>query len=189
MKNLKNLSFILMIGCLFVGSNLYAQKKPNTAIRKFNIDSVHISKVALGDFPYVKLPKGLKLLNDKPFEHSQDFLFFPIDGKMKRIEGHVWRAFITYDGSMGNGWSYDYFVKSLTAEFKRLGGVKIYEGRIAKTELDRIKDEATYFGDEGSIDYWNEKVLTYVIRRSDGHHIYLQLSGNSAEGQLQLVQQ
>lgn len=189
MKNLKTLSLILIVGCLFATSNLYAQKKPTMAIRKFNIDSIPVSKVALGDFPYVKLPKGLKLLNDKPFEHAQDFLFFPIDGKMKRIEGRVWRAFITHDEGMGNGWSFDYFSKSLTAEIKRLGGVKIYEGRVAKTELDRIKDAATYFGDEGSIDYWNEKVSTYVIRRADGHHIYYQFSGNSAGGQLQLVQQ
>lgn len=189
MKNLKNIICILILGCLFVGTNLYAQKKPTVAVRKFNIDSIPLSKVALGSFPYVNLPKGLKLLNDKPFDHGQDFLFFPIDGKMKRIEGHVWRAFITYNSNINKGWSFDYFSKSLAAEIKRLGGVKIYEGRVAKTELDRIKEAATYFGDEGSIDYWNERVAVYAIRRSDGHHIYLQLSGNSAEGQLQLVQQ
>ncbi|ANH81610.1 hypothetical protein A8C56_12045 [Niabella ginsenosidivorans] len=143
----------------------------------------------LGDFPYIQLPKGLKLLNGKPYGHAQDFLFFPIDGKMERLDGHVWRAFIANDGSIGNGWSYDYFVKSVAAEISRPGGVKIYEGKVPKAELDRIEEEATYSGDEGAIDYWNEKVWVYVIHREDGHSVYCQFSGYSAGGQLEVLQQ
>jgi len=189
MKRLiRNALLLSMVLSSFSGV-LFAQTAPQPVIGKFDINAIPVSGAVLGDFPYIQLPRGLKLLNGEAYTHQEDFLFFPVDGKMQRLEGNVWRAFIANEGSVGNKWSYDYFEKKLAAEITRLGGVKIFEGKVSGAELDRIKEEATYFGDEGSIDYWNNKVLVYVIRRQDGHHIYCQFSGNSAGGQLQVLQQ
>jgi len=189
MKKLFGSALLLFVTLNFSGSFLFGQTAPVSATKKFDIDAIAVSKATLGDFPYIQLPKGLKLLNSEAYTHREDFLFFPINGTMQRLEGNVWRAFIAHEGSAGNGWSYDYFEKKIAGEITRLGGVKIFEGKVSKAELDRIKEDATYFGDEGSIDYWNNKVLVYVIRREDGHHIYCQFSGNSAGGQLQILQQ
>ncbi|MBZ4192644.1 hypothetical protein [Niabella beijingensis] len=189
MKNLISSALLLFMVFNFLDSSLFAQTTPGPGTKKFDINAIPVSKVTLGDFPYIQLPKGLKLLNSQAYTHQEDFLFFPINGKMQRLEGNVWRAFITNEGSVGSGWSYDYFEKKLTAQITELGGVKIFEGKVSRAELDRIKEDATYFGDEGSIDYWNNKVLVYVIRRQDGHHIYCQFSGNTAGGELQILQQ
>jgi hypothetical protein len=59
---------------------------------------------------------------------------------------------------------------------------------VAQTELDRIKDEANYFGEEGSIDYPNNLVSVYAIRRKDGDHLFIQLPGNSAGAAIQILQ-
>lgn len=189
MKKLLSNSLLLFMMFSFPGNALFAQAVSGPAAQKFDINAIPVSGAVLGDFPYIQLPRGLKLLNSEAYTHQEDFLFFPIDGKMQRLEGNVWRAFIANEGSVGNQWSYDYFEKKLAAEITRLGGIKIFEGKVSGAELDRIKEEATYFGDEGSIDYWNNKVLVYAIRRQDGHHIYCQFSGNSAGGQLQVLQQ
>jgi hypothetical protein len=176
------LAFILC--CSVVGG--YAQQ-PGKAT--FNIDSVPFSNAKLDSFPYIALPKGTKLLNDKPFEHQEDLLFFPIDGEMQKKEGRVWRAFITQDAASGNGWSNNYYTKSIAAAITKLGGVRVFQGKVTRAAVERIKEMATYFGDEGSIDYWNEPVSVYVIRRRDGHHVWIQFSGYSAGGQLQVLQQ
>ncbi|PSK91559.1 hypothetical protein [Taibaiella chishuiensis] len=173
----------------FFGSPLFAQTSTKPVPKKTDVSAIPVSNAALGEFPYIQLPAGLKLLNSQAYTHQMDFLFFPVDGQMQRLEGKVWRAFITDDGSVGNGWSYDYFERKIIAAITQLGGVKLFAGKVRKAELDRIKEDATYFGDEGSIDYWNNKVLVYMIRRQDGHNIYCQFSGNSAGGQLQVLQQ
>lgn len=189
MKKLFSTVLLLLIMFNFFDSTLFAQTAPRPVAKKFDINTIPVSKAALGDFPYIQLPAGLKLLNGKAYTHQEDFLFFPIDEKMQRLEGKVWRAFVTNEEGSGNGWSLDYFEKKLAAEIVKLGGVKIFSGKVTRAELDRIKEDASYFGDEGSIDYWNNKASVYVIRRQDGHNIYYQFSGNSASGQLQVLQQ
>ncbi len=186
----------LLPGVLFVflsfhalDSALFTQTSSKPVSKKVDLSTIPVSQATLGEFPYIQLPKGLKLLNSQAYTHQMDFLFFPVNQQMQRLEGNVWRAFITDDGTIGNGWSYDYFERKMISEITQLGGVKIFEGKVPKAEQDRIKEEATYFGDEGSIDYWNNKVLVYIIRRQDGHNIYCQFSGYSAGGQVQILQQ
>jgi hypothetical protein len=64
----------------------------------------------------------------------------------------------------------------------------LFQGKVGQTELDRIKDEATYFGEEGPIDYPNNLVRVYAIRRKDGDHFFIQFSGNSAGAAIQILQ-
>ena len=108
---------------------------------------------------------------------------------MTPIEGRVWKASITPASRKYSDWSLPYFEKSYEEAITAAGGVKIFDAKVSQAELDRIKDEATYFGEDGSIDYWNNPVKVYVIRRADGGDIYIQFSGNSAGGKLQILQQ
>lgn len=154
---------------------------------QFDINQIPVSTKDLGVFPFFSLPEGLKPLN-KPIQRKYDRLFFPIDSIMTPLEGQVWKTFLTPKSDHYDDWSEPFFEKSYDEAIKAAGGVKIFDGKVSRKELDRIKDQATYFGEEGSIDYWNEPVRVYVIHRADGGDVYIQLSGNTAGGQIQILQ-
>lgn len=155
----------------------------------FDIQKITISEKEIGDFPFFSLPKGLQLLNKRPIERKFDQLFFPIHGIMTPLQGRVWKAGITSEGRRSGDWSLIYFTKSYEEAILSAGGVKVFDDKVSREELDRIKDEATYFGESGSIDYWNSKVKVYLIRRADGANIYVQFAGNSASGAIQILQE
>ena len=153
-------------------------------------DSIDLSKVPftekeLGAFPVFNPPADLVPLN-KPLTRDFDRLFFPTQKGMIPIEGKVYKAFIT--SATGKEWSLPYFEKRYKDLITAAGGVLIFQGKVPQKELDRIKDEATYFGEEGSIDYTNNVVKVYAIRRKEGDHLFVQLSGYSAGGSIQILQ-
>jgi len=158
--------------------------------REIPADSIDLSKVSfsekeLGAFPVFNPPADLVPLN-KPLIRDFDRLFFPTQKGMVPIEGKVYKAFIT--SITGKEWSLPYFEKSYKDLITASGGVLIFQGKVSQKELDRIKDEATYFGEEGSIDYTNNVVKVYAIRRKEGDHVFIQLSGYSAGGSIQILQ-
>lgn len=153
----------------------------------FDIQKIPISNHELAVFPYFNLPQDLKEQN-KPINRNYDMLFFPIDGKMTKVEGKVYKSYIVTSSDNYKDWSFPYFQKSYDDAITEVGGVKVFEGKISSQELDRIKDEARYFGEEGSIDYWNEPVSVYIIRRENGDDVYIQISGNTSSGAIQILQ-
>ncbi|KQS27920.1 hypothetical protein [Dyadobacter sp. Leaf189] len=153
-------------------------------------DSIDLSKIPfsekeLGEFPFLKLPANITTLN-KPLTREFDRLFFPYKGVMIPVEGHVYKAFLT--SVEGKEWSLPYFEKTYREQIIAAGGVLIFSGKVAPSELNRIKDEASYFGEEGSIDYANTLVRVYAIRRKTGDHVFIQFSGYSSGGSIQILQ-
>lgn len=153
----------------------------------FDISQLPISEVELGPIPFFSFPNGLTTLN-KPLLRNYDQLFIPINGTMTSMEGKVWKSFITKSRDNKEEWSPLYFEKSYDDAITKAGGVKIFDGKVSRDELDRIKDQATYFGEEGSINYWSDPVKVYVIHRKNGDDIFIQLSSNSAGGTIQILQ-
>lgn len=153
----------------------------------FDINSIPVSDIELGEFPFFSLPQGVEEQN-KAVKRSFDMLFFPINGVMTPVEGKVWKSYIVKAKDTEEDWSLPYFLKSFDEAITSNGGVKIFDGKVSKQELDRIEDQATYFGEEGSMDYWNNAIRTYLIRRANGDDIYIQISGNSSSGELQILQ-
>lgn len=202
---MKKTLIILSIGALLAACNKKAEQKTDatkdtvaientTATEKspggktqFDINSVSVSTAEVGDFPFFSLPKGLEFQN-KPVQKSYDMLFVPLNGVMTPIEGKVWKTYVEKEKSNKEDWSLPYFLKSYDDAITKVGGVKIFDGKVSQQELDRIKEEAKYFGEEGSIDYWHEPVKVYVIRRPNGDDIYIQVSGNTGIGVIQIVQ-
>ncbi|UKB82333.1 hypothetical protein LF887_15105 [Chryseobacterium sp. MEBOG06] len=202
---MKKTLIILSIGTLLAACNKKAEQKANAAkdtvaienttatekspggTAQFDINSVPVSTAEVGDFPFFSLPKGLEFQN-KPVQRSYDMLFVPLNGLMTPIEGKVWKTYVEKEKSNKEDWSLPYFLKSYDDAITKLGGVKIFDGKVSQQELDRIKQEAKYFGEEGSIDYWNEPVKVYVIRRPNGDDIYIQVSGNTGVGVIQILQ-
>ena len=154
---------------------------------QIDIKNIPLSDKELGQFPYLNLPTNTKLQNNA-IEREIDRLFFPINGKMQAIEGKIWKANIVTSSGSSSEWSLVAFEKHFEDKLTQLGAVKIFDAKVPTSELDRIKDQATYFGEEGSIDYWNEPVKVYVIRREKQDDVYVQLSGNSASGKIQILQ-
>ncbi|SMC97044.1 OmpA family protein [Chryseobacterium sp. YR221] len=202
---MKKTLIILSIGALFTACNKKAEQKTDTAqdtvaiedgraaekspggTTQFDINSVPVSNAEVGELPFFSFPKGLDFQN-KPVQRSYDMLFFPLKGVMTPIEGKVWKTYVVNGKSNTEEWSLPYFLKSYDDAITKVGGVKIFDGKVSQQELDRITPEAKYFGEEGSIDYWNEPVKVYVIRRPNGDDIYIQLYGNTATGAIQILQ-
>ncbi|WP_153393735.1 OmpA family protein [Chryseobacterium vaccae] len=202
---MKKTLIILSIGALLAACNKKSEQKTGTAqdtvaietptaiekssggTNSFDINSIPVSSAEVGDFPFFSFPKGLEFQN-KPVQRSYDMLFFPLKGVMTPIEGKVWKTYVVNEKSNKEDWSLPYFLKSYDDAITKVGGVKIFDGKVPQQELDRIKEDAKYFGEEGSIDYWNEPVKVYVIRRTNGDDIYIQLYGNTATGAIQILQ-
>lgn len=161
-------------------------KKDVTA---FDIQSIPVSGQALGDLPFFTLPENLEYQN-KPLQRDYDEIFFPLTegGPLIKIEGKSFKSFISQAKNAAGEWSLPYFLKSYDDAIKAVGGVLVFDGKLTQEQLDYLKDNASYLGEEGSIDYWNEPVKVYVIRRAEGNDIYIQLYGNTASGAIQIVQ-
>lgn len=154
----------------------------------FDINNLPVSTASFEKFPYFSMPEDIKPLN-RPIERKYDQLFFPIDGKMVPLQGKVYKTYLTPASNRLDDWSLIYVLKSYDDAIKSVGGVKISDSKVSKEELDRIKDEATYFGEDGSIDYYNEPVKVYAIHRENGDNIYIQIAGNTAGGSIQILQE
>ena len=149
-------------------------------------DTIPISTAELGDFPFFGFPDGLKSMN-RPIQRKYDMLYFPINGVMTPIEGKVWKTNVSaIDGY--DAWSLAYFQKSYDDMILSLDGKKIFDGEISTEEYERYHDDATYLGEDGSIGYLGQKIRIYVIRRENGDDVYIQLTGDTAGGELNILQ-
>ena len=189
------LSKTIMMAALLAGS-FCAQVQagnssfPGRTVVKAVPDSIDLTKIPysekeLAAFPIFDPPIDIVPLN-KPLIRDFDRLFFPTKQGMIPLEGKVYKAFMT--SVTGKEWSLPFFEKSYRNLIIAAGGVLIYQGKVAAAELERIQDEATYFGEEGSIDYTNTVVKVYAIRRKGGDHVFVQFSGHSAGGSIQILQ-
>lgn len=153
----------------------------------FDISSIPVSDAELGDFPFFSLPTGLKEQN-KPVKRSFDKLYFPINGVMTPIEGKVYKINVETEKTNEEDWSLPYFEKSYDDAITAVGGVKIFDGEITNDEYEKYHDKATYLGEDGSIGYVGQNIKVYVIRQPNGDDIYIQLTGNTASGYLNILQ-
>lgn len=155
------------------------------AVDTIDLSKFPISEKPLAAFPIFAPPAGVTTLN-KPITREFDRLFFPTKEGMILLEGTVYKTFLISE--TGKEWSLAYVEKNYRDLITAAGGLLIFQGKVSPRELDKIKDEATYFGEEGSIDYPNNPVKVYAIRRKDGDHVFVQLSGNSAGAAVQILQ-
>lgn len=159
-----------------------------TTSSAFNIDAIPFSDKSIGDFPFFNMPEGLVSQN-KPIEKKYDQIFFPIDGIMTPFEGKVWKANVVVKEGNGEQWSLPYFQKSFEDAILSAGGVKIFDGEITNEEYEKYHNKATNLGEDGGMGYAGENIKVYIIRRKDQGNIYIQLTGNSAYGKINILQQ
>lgn len=189
------LSKTIVMAALLAGSFCAQVQASNPSFLRHSVakvapDSIDLTKIPyseeeLATFPIFNPPTDIAPLNE-PLVRDFDRVFFPTKHGMIPLEGKIYKAFMT--SVTGKEWSLPFFEKSYRDLINAAGGVLIYQGKVPSTELERIKDEATYFGEEGSIDYTNTVVKVYAIRRKEGDHVFVQFSGYSAGGSIQILQ-
>lgn len=141
------------------GSDTFEDPATGMAADTIDLSKVPISEKQLGGFPVFNPPANMTTLN-KPIIRDFDWLFFPTQQGLIRVKGKVYKTFLTTVS--GKEWSLAYFEKSYKDLIIAAGGVMVFSGKVSAKELDRVKDEATYFGEEGSIDYPNDMVKVYA---------------------------
>lgn len=152
----------------------------------FTLENIPFSNVDLGDFPFIKLPEGLRSQN-KPLEKKFDVCFFPINGVMTPYEGKLYKINVT--NNRGEEYSQRYFEKSMEDYLQSVGAVKIFEGTITKEEYDRYHKQDPNKGHDGDIGYAGEEIKFYAIRTKDKGNIYVQFNSNNAGGKLNILQE
>ncbi|MGG5508054.1 MULTISPECIES: OmpA family protein [unclassified Myroides] len=154
--------------------------------QRFDIESIAVSNVDIGDFPYFNLPTGFRHLN-KPLQRNFDVCFFPIDGVMTPFEGKLYK--INIDSERGEQFSQRFFEKSMEDYMESIGAVKIFDGEITREEYERYNKQDPNKGDEGDIGYAGQHIRFYVIRSAEQGNIYVQYTVNNAGASLNVLQE
>lgn len=144
-----------------------ADQKTTEPHSEFSIESLPLSEVDLGEFPFFTAPEGAKYIN-QPKVATFDFLVFVTPDSMYEVEGKTYRAYIQQDKDSKTEISGRYLFKSYENAILAAGDVKVFEGRIINDRLKNYEKLATYAGSDGSIDVYNNEIVSYVIRRADG---------------------
>ncbi|WP_215222625.1 OmpA family protein [Echinicola shivajiensis] len=153
----------------------------------FEMDTIPISKADLGTIPFFSLPNNIHY-ESKPLQREYDEIYFPIGdkGKLEKIAGRSFKSYLM--GTDNSEWSRPYFIKSYDEAIKAAGGVKVFEGKFKPEQIQFMKENAGYLGEEGSLDFYNNTIHSYIIRRPDGDDIHIQFDANTAGGSIQIVQ-
>lgn len=130
----------------------------------FSIDSVPISTVPLGSFPYFSLPAGYKSMNGP---QTLDFGHFPFwtGTMMHDVEGKLFMSNInTEDGKTYS--SYE-LKKNIEAVLRQAGGQELTDSKIPSDISHALPGSVTVDMNEGIGDIYNDSTETWVIRRPD----------------------
>ncbi|WP_164108890.1 MULTISPECIES: OmpA family protein [Sphingobacterium] len=156
------------------------------AATAFDISNIPVTTTAIGDFPFINLPKGLEELN-KPLVRPFDVCFFPIDGVMTPFEGKLYKTFVS--PIRGEEFSQHFFEKSMAEYLQSVGAVKIFDGEITKEEYDRYNKQDPHKGGEGDIGYAGQNIKFWALRTKDKGNIYIQYLSNNAGASLNVLQE
>lgn len=139
----------------------------NSSKKAFDIKNVPISNSELGEFPFFTAPEGAEYINRvKPIEF--DFIVFVTPENVFEVEGETFRAYVHPDKKSDKEIGFRYLLKSYEDAIEQAGGVKVFEGMLKGDRLEKYKELASYAGSNGSIDVYNNEIITYVIRHQDG---------------------
>lgn len=156
--------------------------QPAATSADFDVSSVPISSVTLGEFPYLTLPDGYV----ESLTRSPDFAAYPFwnGQRFQTVEGRLWMTRIGYEN--GKTFSQLELRRNIEHMVMAAGGVKIAEGQIPSeiaNALDKTLHQETYVG---LGDYVNQPTTTYVIRQAD-KTIWVALNTNPNVGAMTVL--
>jgi OOP family OmpA-OmpF porin len=149
----------------------------------FDIESVPVSQATLGDFPYFSLPKGYGNPNSPVPVRDFDRVAMWTGDRLEWVEGRIFESYV--HAQDGKGWSRLEVIRNLDHQISQAGGVKVTESRPPDDVVETWTEEQTH--SEGRGDIYNEKVVTWLVRRPD-RNIWLHFVGNTASGSWMVVE-
>lgn len=197
MKSLSILTITLTSSMLAIACNNSKQKEKQKEVafskeiqlpsdaNKATQDTIPISTADLGSFPFFGLPENTEYVS-KPLQRNYDEIYFPVNntGKLVKVGGRIFKSDLTNTGS--SEWSNAYVLKSYDEAIKSVGGIKLFEGKFTPEQVNFMKENAEYLGEEGSLDFYNNTIHSYIIRRPDGDDVYIQF--DVKYGAIQILQ-
>ncbi|MCP2043179.1 OmpA family protein [Pontibacter sp. HSC-36F09] len=154
----------------------------------FDISAIPVSSEDIGDFPFFTAPQGAEYINNAKVIDF-DFIVFVTPESVYEVEGKTLRAHVHPDRKSETRVSGRFLEKSFEDAIIKAGGVKVFEGKLEGERKDTYKNLCTYAGDNGSIDIWNNPIVTYVIRRNDGNVYIAMGKGMPSSTSIQIVQE
>lgn len=154
----------------------------------FEIRTVPVSEVALGDFPYLRLPTGY-VYTDRSNSDFDRIAFWTGD-RLEWVEGRVFGARVNGDEEIGKTFALLEYQRNMQEAIRQAGGERIAEGRWPSELRDELGATdpdlgVRYNGALGDI--WNRPVETFVIRRPD-REIWIQVTGYQHGGNLLMAE-
>lgn len=147
---------------------------------EFDISTVPLSNVPLGDFPYISLPPGY-VSNGQPETKKIARFPFWVKGQAHWVEGRFYLVNI-YPGKEGDYNPYE-LRRNLEALITQMGGVKVSEEKIPYDTIKSWGDEIAMGFLTGLGDIYNVPANTYLVRRDDGN-IWIHFAQDTAQGGL-----
>lgn len=172
---------------------------PTAASGEFDITTIPVSEVELGEFPFIDPPKGYCYdycsswtgkANPKHIK-SMDKEYFAVNGKLLAVDGKSYKETIEKNMQTDTQKFSRVFVEnSYEKAIKALGGVQLNNVAISNEEVNRVgKEELTTKGFGNSIDFnLLEDIKTYVIRTKD-KTVWIQFFGlNEESGRITILE-
>ena len=150
----------------------------------FDIADVPLTEVALGEFPYLRLPAGY--VHADELSRDYDRVAFWTGDRLEWVEGRVFGAAVRGDKAQGKDFALLEFQRNMQAAIEQAGGRRIAEGRWPvelRDELEATDDDISVRYNSGLGDIWNRPVETFVIHRPD-RAIWIQVTGYAHGGNL-----
>lgn len=164
-----------------------AEPDPEGTGKGFDPESVPLSTQALGDFPYLKLPDGYRMVDRNT--RSFDFAEFPFwtDAGYQWVEGRLQTT--TFRAAKGKEFSELEVVRNIEALVASVNGMKVGEGKAAaadKEEENRVRSLLGKY--KGALCYPSlDRSESFVIRRSD-RMIWVHLCTRNNQGGLAIAE-
>ncbi|SJZ96841.1 OmpA family protein [Novilysobacter spongiicola] len=134
----------------------------------FTIESVPISEVSLGEFPYFSIPEGHREdpLNTVRLDFAQ--VAFWTGDRYETIEGRVYATGIRRERDSGKQFSSLQVARDLEQAIKSAGGVEIFQGEEPKQEREAKAIQSLMRQYDLESKCWaHDPAQVFVIRRED----------------------
>lgn len=129
----------------------------------FDLSSTPVSAAALGDFPYIAVPAGYEIYD----ERTLDLAGFPVwtGAAFQTVEGRVYMA----QSKVPEGKSYSplEFERGVENSVKALGGVRISRGEVPNEAFENLPSDVSQDASLGLGERYGNPFTTFVIRRAD----------------------
>ena len=151
----------------------------------FDIASVPVSDVALGDFPYFTLPDGYHHPNRAIPMRDFDRVAVWTGDRLEWVEGRVFESLVHADRKAGKGFSRVEVMRNIDHQVGKAGGTMVTDSRVPR-EIIKAWDEGQEWS-QGRGDVYNSPAVTWLVRRAD-RNIWINFVSNNTSGSWMVVE-